>query len=45
MKNIFQVVKKFASHSLGRGMMSYGLTFPTGYVIQEYYQKQNLGKS
>lgn len=43
-KSILQIPKKLASHPMGRGMMAYGLTFPTGCLIQEYCNKKNLGK-
>ncbi len=44
-KNILQIPKKFASHPLGRGMIAYGITFPTGCLIHQYYDKKELGKN
>lgn len=45
MKNILQISKKILNHPIGRGMVSYGMTFPLACFIQEYYDKRNLGKS
>lgn len=42
-KNMLQISKKLFSQSLGRGMMAYGITFPTGCLIHEYLDKKNLG--
>lgn len=44
MKNILQISKQFFNHPIGRGMVSYGITFPTACFIQQFYDKRNLGK-
>lgn len=43
-KRILQISKKIIGHPMGRGMVSYSITFPSGCFIQEYYKKRNLSK-
>lgn len=44
MMNIIQKSKAFLHHPLGRGMLSYSITWPTGCIIQQLFDKKSFGK-
>lgn len=41
---IIQVSKNVLNHPLGRGMLSYSITWPTAAFIQEILDKKTIGE-